>query len=105
MSELSLIVPGRFALAGVINKASVPDMVDSGWEIIARGVEGNRVTVDLSAVHKADSAALAMLLAWLRKSRQHSIDLILQGMPGELSALARVCGLDEILVLDASAGC
>ena len=102
MSELSLVAPGQFALAGVINKTSVPDLVDSGWNIIARSVECSHITIDLSAVHKADSAALAMLLAWLRKSRHNSFDLAFQGVPVELLALARVCGLDEMLALDAS---
>ncbi|WP_281646657.1 STAS domain-containing protein [Parendozoicomonas sp. Alg238-R29] len=98
MSELSVVSPGRFSLIGEINKESVPGLVDRGWAALADH-DGKDLLVDLSGVNHADSAALAMLLSWVRRSRNDGKDLSYYQFPEDLMALARVCGVDTLLPL------
>lgn len=58
------------------------------------------VVADLSAVERVDSAGLALLLEWVRTARARGWSVVFQGVPGQLSAIARVSGVDEILALD-----
>ncbi|MTI14849.1 STAS domain-containing protein [Sansalvadorimonas verongulae] len=98
MGELTPMSPGRFALTGVVNKDSVPKLVDSSWAALAKDPARDLV-VDLSGVDHADSSALAMLLSWVRRARQSEKELAFAQIPDDLMALARVCGMDELLPL------
>ena len=98
MSELALVSDGCFALTGAVNKDTVPELVDSGWASLASQSVGSLV-VDLSDVRQADSSALAMLISWVRRARQDGKVLTFDHIPEELMALARVCGMDELLPL------
>lgn len=60
--------------------------------------EGHFV-VDMAGVTDADSAALALLLEWLR--RTGSKRFVIQGVPAGLQSLIQLYGLDEILPLAA----
>lgn len=57
--------------------------------------------VDMSAVGEADSAALALLLDWMRRARAAGHTLSVRGMPAGLRSLSELYGLDEILPLEA----
>ncbi|MCV6638237.1 STAS domain-containing protein [Candidatus Albibeggiatoa sp. nov. NOAA] len=52
-------------------------------------------TVDLSAVTRTDSAGLALLLELKRLTKQSTLDL--QNMPQQMSQLAEVNGVAELL--------
>lgn len=60
--------------------------------------EGDFV-VDMSGVTEADSAALALLLEWLRRTGGKRF--VVQGAPAGLQSLVQLYGLDEILPLAA----
>ena len=53
--------------------------------------------VDLSAVTEADSAALALLLDWLRSARAAGHPFSVGGLPAGLRSLAALYGVDELL--------
>lgn len=53
--------------------------------------------IDFSAVTAADSAALALLLAWLRRARARGVGVELHALPESLHALARLYGIDVLL--------
>lgn len=57
----------------------------------------SRATVDLSGLTHADSSALALLLALIRRGARERSPVALVGMPEALAALARVYGIDELL--------
>ena len=52
---------------------------------------------DLSGVTRVDSAALALLLAWLRRAKALDARVELRAMPESLLALARLYGVDVLL--------
>jgi len=53
--------------------------------------------VDLSAVTHADSSGLAVLLDWLRTSRQEGGSLKIVALPQALQSLACLYGIDTLL--------
>lgn len=72
-----------------------------GW--LARGREAVRqgdLTVDFSAVSEADSAALALLLDWMRCAQAAGTRVRHRAMPAGLGSLAQLYGIDELLVAE-----
>ncbi|MDA0276952.1 MAG: STAS domain-containing protein, partial [Proteobacteria bacterium] len=64
----------------------------------AQILDGARV-VDLSGVTELDSSVLAMLLAWLREAKSRDRELAFTGLPGGLTAIARLYGVDGLLAV------
>ncbi len=85
---------GRFALTG--------DMSFETAESILRASEGpfehhTRIEVDLSAVGKADSAGLALLLEWITWANHTVREIHFVGMPDRILAIAKTTEVDHLL--------
>ncbi|MEF9943107.1 MAG: STAS domain-containing protein [Burkholderiaceae bacterium] len=52
---------------------------------------------DFSGVERVDSAALALILDWLRTAQARELDLTLKGLPPSLLELAELYGLAELI--------
>ena len=63
-------------------------------------LEGKTWTVDLAQVEAADSAAVSMLLCWLRNAQQHGASLSFINVPDNLLSLATLYGVAEALPLN-----
>ncbi|HEB99345.1 MAG TPA: STAS domain-containing protein, partial [Thiotrichales bacterium] len=50
-----------------------------------------------SGVGRADSAGLALLVEWMREARRQGREIRFLGMPAQMSAIAEVSGLSELL--------
>lgn len=61
----------------------------------------DRIVVDCSAVTKADSAGLAVLLDWLAWGRRKSRAVSLMNLPAALIAIARISEVDGLLTATA----
>ncbi|AVR87570.1 STAS domain-containing protein [Thauera aromatica] len=83
----------RFAPQGALTMRTAPALLDEGRR---RAAEGDLV-VDLAAVTEADSAALALLLDWLRAARAAGHSLKLCNLPQGLASLALLYDLDAVL--------
>lgn len=55
-----------------------------------------RLSFDLSGVTTVDSAALALLVEWLRLGRQHGVMVQFAGIPAALRSLGEVSELGQI---------
>ncbi len=88
---------GRYHLEGELSFASVESALQKTAEIFLS--PGKRV-FDLAGIVKADSAGLALLLEWLRQAGAAGIELHYTHLPPQLMAMARVAGVDEILIID-----
>jgi len=87
---------GNWLLEGELDFSTVPDVLArAGGRLAGEGV----IRVDLKGVTRADSAGLALLLAWLRRSEQAGRRIAFVNVPGQLLSIARVCGLAGILPL------
>ncbi|MCE1185683.1 lipid asymmetry maintenance protein MlaB [Zoogloea sp.] len=86
---------GCLKLSGPLTLAEVGGLLDDGRAQIAQGLQ----VLDLSAVTQVDSAALALLLAWLRSAREAGRSLSIVGAPPALQSLASLYDVDSILPL------
>lgn len=80
-------------LEGALTMSTVGAHVAAGR---ARAGAGD-LTVDLSAVSEADSAALALLFDLMRAAREGRRALTVTGLPAGLCSLAALYGVDELL--------
>jgi len=58
-----------------------------------------KLDIDLANVTRADSAALALLMSWMRQAREGNKPIQFQHIPAQMLAIAKASGLDEILPL------
>ena len=90
---------GRFALEGsvVFDNASIVE--SEGLKELQKSLldQPAHWQISLSGISQADSSALSVCLSWLRFAQNHNIRLCFTDIPRELHALARVCGISELL--------
>lgn len=61
---------------------------------------GNAVLmIDLAQVESVDSAAVSLLLSWLRRAQRNNVTLSFSNVPDNLLSLARLYGVADILPL------
>ena len=85
--------PTSLRLDGPLTMSGVGRLLADGR---ARAAAGDLI-VDLSEVTEADSAALALLLDWLRAARAAGRTLTVRGLPAGLRSLAALYGVDALL--------
>jgi phospholipid transport system transporter-binding protein len=85
-------------LSGPVTLSNVARLLDEGRQHLDEGVR----TVDLGEVTELDSAALALLLAWLREAKAKNRELAFANLPESLQTIARLYGVDGFLPLTAS---
>lgn len=88
-------------LGAGLHRVTVPLTFATVTRVYARSVElivpGRTVSFDLAAVPAVDSAALALVVEWLRVGAARGVEVRLRSVPPALRDLARVCGCDELL--------
>jgi phospholipid transport system transporter-binding protein len=94
-ATLEALGDNRFRLSGVLNAATATSILEQGTERFAGARE---IDVDLGGVIEGDSAGLALLIEWLRAARERGQRLSYTNLPAQLSALARISEVEELLV-------
>lgn len=61
-----------------------------------------KIVVDLSKVLRSDSAGLALLIEWTRKTKRNHRELSFIHPPPQLRAMVELCGLNTVLPLHLS---
>jgi len=82
-----------FKISGVVNFSTVPDI-----EKAVRGkLQGQpEITIDFSAVSRANSAALGLILEW-RETCAKGTRLHFTHLPKTLLDLAHVCNIEQLI--------
>ena len=57
------------------------------------------LVIDLAQVEMVDSAAVSLMLAWLREAQRSSVELCFTHVPENLLSLARLYGVVDMLPL------
>ncbi len=57
------------------------------------------LVIDLAEVEMVDSAAVSLMLAWLREAQRGSVELCFTHVPENLLSLARLYGVVDMLPL------
>ncbi|MGI9305454.1 MAG: STAS domain-containing protein [Gammaproteobacteria bacterium] len=95
-AKLTRAAAGEYALAGELSFGSVPGLWQQSRQQLSTKDAAWRI--DLQAVERSDSAGLALLLAWVRDARRHSIELSLSNPPAQLREIAGANGLQGVLL-------
>lgn len=75
-------------------------LTDNARQLLAEGcakMSGTAVRIDLSAVTEADSAAIAVMLGWLRHASAQGLQLSFSGIPSGVRSLAELYGVVDLL--------
>ncbi|MCL2656779.1 MAG: STAS domain-containing protein [Betaproteobacteria bacterium] len=89
----------RLVVEGPITMETAAGLLEVGRTLCGGGKEMSGREIDLSGVTAVDSAALALVLAWMRATQRCGRPLRLAGAPEQLRSLADLYGLGEILPL------
>lgn len=80
-------------VSGALTMETVAAMRDLDLPAEATGP----VVVDLAAVEGLDSAAVSLLLAWLRQAQARGLTLCYKNLPANLTSLAQMYGVADML--------
>lgn len=83
-------------VSGPMVITTVSGLREAGEAAIVAGA----AVVDLAAVSDADSAAVALLLAWLRAAQERGQPLAISHAPDSIRSLATLYGVAELLPLN-----
>lgn len=86
---------GRIRISGPLTQQTVKALFDGGLQPGSESV----LEVDLSDVETVDSAAVSLLLAWLRDAQRNNVNLTFTHLPDNLLSLARMYGVADMLPL------
>ena len=86
---------GRYSLAGAVVLGTVAQLREHGLR--AFGGCAGALEVDLRAVERADSGALALLVDWLSWARAAGRGMKFTALPAALLALARLSDVEDLL--------
>jgi phospholipid transport system transporter-binding protein len=87
--------PGQLALSGPLVFSTASELLDVSRGMFAGSSE---ISIDLGGVTKVDSAGLALLLEWLRWGWAEKRTVRFTALPEKLLAIARLSGVEEMLV-------
>jgi phospholipid transport system transporter-binding protein len=85
---------GRFYVEGDVIFVTVMRLLAESHALFA---DEQRIEVDLGRVGRINTAGLALIIEWLRRSRQEGRTFLIRRPPAALTALARICEAEEII--------
>jgi len=89
---------GRLLVAGRLTMETVAALFGADLEPESDG----GLVIDLKQVEAVDSAAVSLLLSWLRRAQGKQVTLAFANVPDNLLSLARLYGVAELLPLQTS---
>lgn len=89
----------RLQVSGRLTMETVAALFNAGLQPDGDG----KLVIDLNKVEVVDSAAVSLLLSWLRRAQQNQVALSFVNVPDSLLSLARLYGVAELLPLSGSA--
>ena len=99
-AKLDSLGSGRFRVSGVLDAVGVVHVLKESRE---RFKGAPQVEVDLAGVTESDSSGLALLLEWLRQGGLNQQTLRFTNLPPQISALARISEVDDLLAANGEA--
>lgn len=93
-AKLESLGGGRFRVSGVLDATTAGELLKQSGERFASASE---LEVDLAGVSEADSAGLALLIEWMRVTKEAGRSIRFDHVPGQISALARISEVEDLL--------
>lgn len=92
MSALTILnQDGVFQVQGDLTFATIDKQVLKSFNFLK---SASSITIDLSKVGNTDSAGLALMIEWIKVSRQYNTTLTFKNIPEQLQKLATLSGFD-----------
>ena len=85
----------RVKVSGRLTMATAAELFNSGLQPNGEAA----LVVDMAQVEAVDSAAVSLILAWLREAQRRQVTLCFSHVPDNLLSLARLYGVAELLPL------
>lgn len=95
-AELTALDRGNYAVQGELDLGSVTDLWQASERLFPQQPPQR---IDLGGVSRADSAGVALLVAWLGQARRRQQPLRFINLPAQMQAIIRVTDLEELLPL------
>jgi len=94
VSQLNIIKEsnGHFVIDGDLTFATIDKQTLKSFSFLKAAKE---ITIDLSRVSNTDSAGLALMIEWIKYSRQNRTQLSFKNIPEQLLNLAKLSGFDQ----------
>lgn len=89
----------RYVIKGELNMQTVPVLAETAHALLAQ-VNGD-LSIDLSAVSRADSAGLVLLIDLQRLARRRQCTIQFAHLPDQLRQILHLSELDDILPIQA----
>lgn len=89
----------KFAVSGALTIDSAKTLQRFPFEQHAKD---ERLVVDMAQVEAVDSAAVSLMLSWLRQAKAQGLQLSFIHVPTNLHSLVDLYGLSEVLPLNYS---
>ncbi len=84
----------RYLVSGPLLFQTVVEARMLGLRLLS---EHQRLVLDLAGVVQSDSAALALLVEWMREARRRGTGVHFENVPTQLQAIARASQVDQFL--------
>lgn len=94
---LKKISDDQFAVSGELMMDTVMSVLNQMNGYLNSQV---KISIDFSKVENSDSAALALIIAWLAKAKLSNIDVRLLKLPQQILDIAKASDLLEVLPID-----
>ena len=85
----------QLQVAGRLTMETVAGLFDAALQPNGTGT----LVIDLARVEAVDSAAVSLLLSWLRRAQSNQVVLSFANVPDNLMSLARLYGVADLLPL------
>jgi phospholipid transport system transporter-binding protein len=86
---------GQLQVSGCLTMDTVAGLFDAALPADNKGM----LVIDLARVEAVDSAAVSLLLSWLRRAQSRQVAISFEHVPDNLLSLARLYGVADLLPL------
>ncbi len=86
--------PGCFDVTGKLTFAAI----NRKTPITLKPADDNSLNLNFEHVDASDSAGLALIIEWLKSAHNKQISLHLQNLPEQIISLAKLSGVDTMLI-------
>ena len=86
---------GRLQVSGSVTVQTVASLTG----IAAQAAGQSDLVIDMQQVEAVDSAAVSLMLLWLREAQRNKVNLCFEHVPENLLSLARLYDVAELLPL------
>jgi phospholipid transport system transporter-binding protein len=99
-ANITEATPGVLQLVGVLDYRSAPALREQGGKLL-KASPAAACVIDCRGVEKSSSVGVSLLLAFMRDASANRKTLSVRNLPNDMREIASVCGLLEILPLQA----